>query len=73
MIPTEPDPTAGERKCGYDDWLDAVRRKAASDALTEAADEVGPALQNEVGGHTSTYAVRHWLRDRAARIAREAR
>jgi hypothetical protein len=41
----------------------------AADALRDAADEVGPALQNEVGGHTSTYSVRRWLRARADRLA----
>lgn len=46
----------------------AMRDLLAEDrakALREAADDVSLVLANEVGGHTSTYSVRNWLRKRA--------
>ena len=46
--------------------LAAERAAGARKALMEAADRVGPELASEVGGHTSTYAVRRWLRERAS-------
>lgn len=48
------------------DWLADVVAQAKAEALREAADLVGPELANEVGGHTSTYSVRGWLRKRAS-------
>lgn len=45
-----------------------VREAGAREALLHAADLVGRDLANEVGGHTSTYSVRRWLRDRAAAL-----
>lgn len=45
--------------------LAARDAKVRRDALNEAADKAGLALGNEVGGHTSTYSVRDWLRDLA--------
>lgn len=47
-------------------WLAAHDDRVRAEALGEAAEDVGPALQNEVGGHTSTYSVRKWLLARAA-------
>lgn len=54
------------------DLLAAREQQARAEALRDAAREVAPALQNEVGGHTSTYSVRIWLRDRADRIEADA-
>lgn len=45
-------------------------RRVAAEALRKAADEASwPNLGSEPGsGHTSTYSVRHWLRERADQI-----
>lgn len=47
------------------DLIAAAQQRGAEEALRSAARDVGPALQSEVGGHTSTYSVRRWLERRA--------
>jgi hypothetical protein len=47
--------------------------EARAEVLREAADRVALELGNEVGGHTSTFAVRHWLHERADALDPEKR
>ncbi|WP_436702432.1 hypothetical protein [Nocardioides sp. BYT-33-1] len=50
-----------------EDWLAQRDRRVRAEALRETADEASwPNLGSEPGsGHTSTYSVRRWLRERA--------